>query len=85
MTRLPRWAWLLGHSVRVELEQIIAETVLRSEHDDLVAASRQGFRTAFVVRPAEYGPGQAKNLKAEHDFDYAAESFIDLADQLGCP
>ena len=56
-----------------------------AHNDDLVAASRQGFRTAFVARPTEYGPDQTKNLKAEHDFDYVAEDFIDLADQLGCP
>jgi 2-haloacid dehalogenase len=56
-----------------------------AHNDDLVAASRQGFRTAFVPRPTEYGPNQATNLTAEHAFDYVADSFIDLADQLGCP
>ena len=55
-----------------------------AHNDDLVAASQQGFRTAFVARPTEYGPGQDKNLKAEHDFDYVADSFVDLADLLGC-
>ena len=56
-----------------------------AHNNDLVAASQQGFRTAFVVRPAEHGPGQTTDMKAEHDFDYVAESFTDLADQLGCP
>jgi len=56
-----------------------------AHNDDLLAASRQGFRTAFIPRPAEYGPDQTTNLRAEHDFDYVADSFIDLADQLGCP
>ena len=55
-----------------------------AHNDDLVAASQQGFRTAFVARPTEHGPDQDTNLKAEHDFDYVAGSFIDLADQLGC-
>ena len=56
-----------------------------AHNNDLVAASRQGFRTAFVCRPAEHGPGQTTDLKAEHDFDYVADSFTELADQLGCP
>ncbi len=56
-----------------------------AHNNDLVAASQQGFRTAFVLRPAEHGPDQATDTKAEHDFDYVADSFTDLADQLGCP
>ncbi len=56
-----------------------------AHNDDLLAASRQGFRTAFVPRPTEYGPAQTTNLTAEYDFDYVADSFIDLANQLGCP
>ena len=56
-----------------------------AHNNDLVAASRQGFRTAFVLRPVEYGPNQHKDNRAEHDFDYIANSFIELADQLGCP
>ena len=51
---------------------------------DLVAASRLGFRTAFVARPTEYGPNQTKDLTAEHEFDIVAESFFGLADKLGC-
>jgi 2-haloacid dehalogenase len=51
---------------------------------DLVAASRLGFRTAFVARPTEYGPNQTKDLKAEYEFNIVAESFVDLADKLGC-
>ena len=56
-----------------------------AHNGDLVAASRQGFRTAFVLRPVEYGPNQHKDTRAEHDFDYIAKDFVDLADQLGCP
>ena len=56
-----------------------------AHNNDLVAASQQGFRTAFVLRPVEYGPDQHKDNRAEHAFDYIADSFIDLADQLGCP
>jgi hypothetical protein len=32
----------------------------------------------------EYGSGQQTDLEAEHDFDFVAESFLDLAGQLGC-
>lgn len=56
-----------------------------AHNNDLVAASQQGFRTAFILRPVEYGPDQDKDIRAEHDFDYVANSFIELADQLGCP
>lgn len=56
-----------------------------AHNNDLVAASQQGFRTAFVLRPVEYGPDQHKDTRAEHEFDYIANSFIELADQLDCP
>jgi len=58
--------------------------MVAAHNDDLVASSELGFLTAFVPRPTEHGPNQQSDLKAEHDFDVVAESFIDLADQLGC-
>ena len=51
---------------------------------DLVAARGRGFRTAFVSRPLEHGPGRAADTAAGHDFDVVADSFIDLAAKLGC-
>jgi 2-haloacid dehalogenase len=51
---------------------------------DLVAAGRIGYRTAFVVRPTEYGPGQTRDLRPEQPFDLVAKDLVDLADQLGC-
>ena len=51
---------------------------------DLVAARGRGFRTAFVSRPLEHGPGRAADNAAGHDFDVVADSFIDLAAKLGC-
>jgi 2-haloacid dehalogenase len=51
---------------------------------DLVAARGRGFRTAFVSRPLEHGPGRAGDTAAGHDFDVVADSFIDLAAKLGC-
>lgn len=58
--------------------------MVAAHNGDLVAASALGFRTAFVSRPMEHGPGQQTDLKAEHDFDIVGDSFIDLANQLDC-
>ena len=61
-----------------------AEVMMVAAHNgDLVAAAGCGLQTAFVPRPAEYEPGQASDLAAEHDFDLVATDFIDLANQLG--
>jgi 2-haloacid dehalogenase len=51
---------------------------------DLVAASGCGFRTAFVSRPAEYGPTRSADVASEGEFDVVASDFIDLAAKLGC-
>ena len=50
---------------------------------DLAAARACGFRTAFVPRPAEHGPGQTSDLEPEADWDVIATDFLDLADRLG--
>jgi 2-haloacid dehalogenase len=55
-----------------------------AHNDDLVAAGRLGFQRAFVARPLEHGPGQDRDLRAEHDVEIVARDFLDLADQLGC-
>jgi len=60
------------------------EVMMTAAHNsDLVAASMQGLRTAFVARPKEYGPHQKKDMKAEHAFDVVATDFVDLAAKLG--
>jgi 2-haloacid dehalogenase len=58
--------------------------MVAAHNDDLVAAAACGFRTAFVARPNEHGPGQSRDLRAEHAFDVCADSFVDLAKILGC-
>ncbi len=58
--------------------------LVAAHNGDLVAAKKTGMRTAFVRRATEYGLNETRDQKAEHDFDYVAESFIDLAEQLGC-
>jgi len=50
---------------------------------DLAAARALGLRTAFVPRPAEYGPRQATDLAAESDWDVIATDMGDLARALG--
>src|SRR5215831_12937464 len=51
--------------------------------NDLLAASRCGFRTAYVPRPAEHGPGGKVDGGHEGKFDVVAHDFVDLAVQLG--
>ena len=49
---------------------------------DLNAARSVGLRTAFVVRPFEFGPNGKPDLKADA-VDMSAKDFNDLASQLG--
>ncbi len=74
-----------AYSVTAELLGLApGECMMVAAHnDDLMAASKQGLRTAFVPRPSEYGPDQHKDFKAEHDFDVIAEDFVDMAAKLG--
>jgi len=58
--------------------------MVAAHNSDLIAASGLGFGTAFVARPAEYGPGQTANLAAEREYDAVAKDFVDLAGKLGC-
>jgi len=51
---------------------------------DLRAAANCGLKTAFVKRPLEHGRGATPDLSPEPEFTVNAESFLDLADQLGC-
>lgn len=57
--------------------------MVAAHNNDLAAASKQGFRTAFVLRRTEYGPGQTTNLRPEGAWDVVAEDFLDLAAKLG--
>jgi 2-haloacid dehalogenase len=50
---------------------------------DLRAASRVGFKTAFVPRPLEYGPGGTVDTTPDDSFDITAGDLLDLAHQLG--
>ena len=50
---------------------------------DLGAAKAEGLRTAFVVRPDEFGPDGKPDLVPDESVDISAKSFDDLASQLG--
>ena len=49
---------------------------------DLLAAGALGFKTAFVPRPLEYGPGRDIDTRPDPTFDVNATDFLDLAAQL---
>jgi len=57
--------------------------MVASHRYDLQAAKRVGFRTAWVTRPMEYGPGRKINTSPDDSFDITASDFIDLARKLG--
>ena len=73
----------LGAAGALDLEP--AEVMMVAAHKpDLRAAAKCGLKTAFVKRPLEHGRGGTPDLASEPDFTVNADSFIDLADQLGC-
>jgi 2-haloacid dehalogenase len=62
-----------------------AQCMMVAAHNgDLAAAAGLGFRTAFVARPTEHGPGQTTDLAPARAWDVVADSFVDLAARLGC-
>ena len=73
----------LGAADRLDLKP--GEVMMVAAHKgDLRAAAKCGLKTAFVKRPLEHGRGGTPDLASEPDFTVNAESFLDLADQLGC-
>src|SRR5436189_2960193 len=46
--------------------------MVAAHNNDLDAAQRLGLKTAFVARPTEYGPLQARDFNAEGDWDIVA-------------
>jgi 2-haloacid dehalogenase len=58
--------------------------MVAAHNSDLHAARALGMRTVFVRRPHEYGPDQDTDLRADEEWDVAAESLTEVADILGC-
>lgn len=67
--------WL---SLRPEQVMMVA-----AHQDDLQAAQKLGLRTAFVLRPLEFGAKVKKDLRPDPAFHIVAKDFLDLADQVG--
>ncbi|HKC28361.1 MAG TPA: haloacid dehalogenase type II [Jatrophihabitans sp.] len=67
-----------------QLLDIAPESIMlcAAHNDDLHAAQALGFRTAFVRRPIEYGPGQRSDLEPTGDYDVVASSLTDAARAL---
>lgn len=60
------------------------ETLMVAAHEeDLAAARAQGLRTAFVRRPRELGHPSGYNHPHDTAFDFVADDFNYLAEQLG--
>ena len=60
------------------------EVMLVAAHkDDLRAAKGCGLKTAFITRPREFNPKVTPDLTPDSAFNYHAENFLDLADQVG--
>jgi 2-haloacid dehalogenase len=72
----------LGAADLLDLEPGQVMMVAAHKHD-LRAAATHGLKTAFIKRPHEYGRNNNPDLASEAEFTVNAESFIDLADQLG--
>ena len=58
--------------------------MVAAHNGDLAHAAGCGFRTAFVPRPSEHGPGQSTDLEPKREYDAVAKDFVDLAVKLGC-
>jgi 2-haloacid dehalogenase len=69
----------------VELLATTPERVMlvAAHNGDLKAAASTGMRTAFVARPAEYGPEQTHDSAAALEIDLAVRDLGELADRLG--
>ena len=69
-----------AHLLGLEPDRVM---MVAAHNNDLQAAQELGLKTAFVARPAEYGPHQKRDFKAEGNWDIVAGDFNDLAAKLG--
>ena len=62
-----------------------AQTMLvAAHHVDLAAARACGLQTAYIERPAEFGPQHPKDVSPQPGNTLHARNLMALADQLGC-
>ena len=57
--------------------------LVAAHENDLQSAQKHGLKTGYVRRPLEHGPGKAAAIPAAGKYDFVAQDFLDLADQLG--
>ncbi|MGB1667424.1 MAG: haloacid dehalogenase type II [Pseudohongiellaceae bacterium] len=61
-----------------------AQVLMVAAHPgDLRAAAQAGLKTAYVYRPLEWGEERIRERNTAGEFDFDADSFLDLARQLG--
>ena len=72
------------YRMAIELLDLPAEQImLVAAHPyDLLAAQAQGYKTAYIPRPLEYGPTHNPEATSNTSFDLVAKDMIDLAHQL---
>jgi len=58
--------------------------LVAAHHNDLAAARDCGLATAYIERPAEFGPSKPKDVSPRSENTYHANSITNLATQLGC-
>ena len=68
----------------VELLNLESSQVLMgaAHTGDLRAAAQAGLKTAYVYRPLEWGEERVRERSPAGEFDFDADSFLDLASQL---
>jgi 2-haloacid dehalogenase len=59
-----------------------AVMLVAAHKDDLAAARRCGFQTAYVCRPLEHGRVSEADVSADRHSEFNADDFVDLARQL---
>ncbi|MEM7213936.1 MAG: haloacid dehalogenase type II [Pseudomonadota bacterium] len=53
--------------------------MVAAHNDDLLAARKNGLKTAFIPRPSEHGEGQTTDLKATEQWGYTIDSIGELS------
>jgi 2-haloacid dehalogenase len=61
-----------------------AVMMVAAHHDDLAAARKCGFKTAYVERPAEFGMRKVKDVSLDPANTLHAKDIVELAELLGC-
>ena len=69
-----------AHLLSLDPQSIL---MVAAHNHDLEGARAVGFRTAFISRPLEWGPGGDADTARDDEFDIIAQDFHDLATQLG--